>query len=244
MILPLLLKFVKWKGYKIFRKSKKIIEMETRTFITSEKSSSYDDKKMTLTHFITTVTPDRYGEIVNPFGMDSRNFRKNPVVLFGHNAGKMVIGKNLSLTVDDFGVKATTQFADTEAGREIYRLNRDGFLNAWSIGFIPKKVIRQDDKGKDNKENFTVIQEWELIEYSSVVIPANPDSLNLLLKEIKSEEMKSFLSRVLSLETFYKKIEQLELKNQKLENEFIKLENKIAEKFLDIIKLIQIINKN
>lgn len=217
--------------------------METKTFITSEKSSSFDDGKMTLTHFITTITPDRYGEIVNPYGMDSRNFRKNPVVLFGHNAGKMVIGKNLSLKVDDFGVKATTQFADTEVGREIYRLNRDGFLNAWSIGFIPKKVIHQGEKGNDNKENFTVIEEWELIEYSSVVIPANPDSLNLLLKEVRSDEMKSLLTGNLSIENFLKKIEQLEIKNQKLENDFIKLESKIADKFLDIIKLIQLINK-
>lgn len=217
--------------------------METKTFIASEKSSSFDDDKMRLTHFITTITPDRYGEIVNPYGMDSRNFRKNPVVLFGHNAGKMVIGKNLSLSVDDFGVKATTQFADTEVGREIYRLNRDGFLNAWSIGFIPKKVIHQGEKGNDNKENFTVIQEWELIEYSNVVIPANPDSLNLLLKEVRSDEMKSLLTGNLSIENFLKKIEQLELKNQKLEDDFIKLESKIVDKFLDIIKLIQLINK-
>ncbi|MGB9697300.1 MAG: HK97 family phage prohead protease [Ignavibacteria bacterium] len=216
--------------------------METKTFITAEKSSSYDDEKMTLTHFITTVTPDRYGEIVNPYGMDSRNFRKNPVVLFGHNASKMVIGKNLSLRIDDFGVKATTQFADTEVGREIYRLNRDGFLNAWSIGFIPKKVIHRGEK-KNDSESFTVIEEWELIEYSSVVIPANPDSLNLLLKEVRSDEMKLLLRGDLSIENFLKRIEQLELKSQKLESDFIKLENKIADKFLEIIKLIQIINK-
>lgn len=217
--------------------------METKTFITETKSSSYDDGKMTITHFITTVTPDRYGEIVNPYGMDSRNFRKNPVVLFGHNSGKMVIGKNLSLSVDEFGVKATTQFADTEIGREIYRLNRDGFLNAWSIGFIPKKVIRQKLKEGDSKESFTVIDEWELIEYSSVVIPANPDSLNLLLKEIRSNEIKSLLVESMSVENLLKRIEQLELKNQKLGNDFIKLENKIADKFLEIIKLIQFINK-
>lgn len=217
--------------------------METRTFITAGKFKAYDDQKMTLTHFITTVTPDRYGEIVNPYGMDSRNFRKNPVVLFGHDINRTVIGKNLSLSVDDFGVKATTQFADTEAGREVYRLNKDGFLNAWSIGFIPRKVIHQKAKGNDKEELFTIIDEWELIEYSSVVIPANPDSLNLLLKEVRSDEIKSLLEGNASIENLLRQIERLELRSQKLECELTELESRIADKLLEIIKLIQIIKE-
>ena len=98
----------------------------------------FDDSLMTIEHYITTATPDRYGEVINPAGMDDSNFRKNPVVLFCHDSRNLVIGKNVTLTPDEFGIKAVTRFADTETGKELYRLNKEGFLNAWSIGFIPK----------------------------------------------------------------------------------------------------------
>ena len=153
--------------------------MNYKTF--NSENKSFDDEKMIIEHYITTSAPDRYGEVVNPSGMDAANYRKNPVVLFCHDSKSMVIGKNLSLTPDEKGIKAVTQFADTEAGREIYRLNREGFLNAWSIGFIPKS--KPELKKIDGNEVY-FIGDWELLEYSSVPVPANPDSVNIKLKQL------------------------------------------------------------
>ncbi|MCI0474099.1 MAG: phage major capsid protein [Ignavibacteria bacterium] len=153
--------------------------MNYKTF--NSENRSFDDDKMIIEHYITTSVPDRYGEVVNPAGMDAANYRKNPVVLFCHDSKSMVIGKNLSLTPDEKGIKAVTQFADTEAGREIYRLNREGFLNAWSIGFIPKS--KPELKKIDGNEVY-FIGDWELLEYSSVPVPANPDSVNIKLKQL------------------------------------------------------------
>ncbi len=155
-----------------------------KTFESSAKR--FDDSLMTIEHYITTATPDRYGEVINPAGMDDSNFRKNPVVLFCHDSRNLVIGKNVTLTPDEFGIKAVTRFADTETGKELYRLNKEGFLNAWSIGFIPKS--RPERRTVEGAE-VSYIDKWELIEYSSVPVPANPDSVNLILKELKDEHL-------------------------------------------------------
>jgi HK97 family phage major capsid protein/HK97 family phage prohead protease len=159
--------------------------MNYKTFENTVKS--FNDNEMTIEHYISTSTPDRYGEVINPRGMDDTNYRKNPVVLFCHDSRNLVIGKNISLFPDDFGIKAITKFADTQAGKELYRLNKEGFLNAWSIGFLPKSPPeRKSINGKD----VSYISEWELIEYSSVPVPANPDSINLILKELRIEHLK------------------------------------------------------
>jgi HK97 family phage prohead protease len=203
--------------------------MRYKNFVSSEKS--FNDDEMTITHYISTSTPDRYGEIVNPFGMDDTNFRKNPVVLFGHNSRNLVIGKNISLVADEYGVKAITKFADTDTGRDLYKLNRDGFLNAWSIGFLPVGEItkKYDDK---TKETYSYIEKWELLEYSSVPVPANPDAINLLYKSIKSEEV--FKEILLGNELNDTKTEIENLKS-KIEE----LEDSISKKLIKILKLIK-----
>jgi HK97 family phage prohead protease len=162
--------------------------MQIKEFRVTEKA--HNDEELTISHYISTVTPDRYGDIVNPYGMNAVNYKKNPVVLFGHNSRGMVIGKNIELSTDEHGVKAVTKFADTTAGRDIYKLNRDGFLNAWSIGFIPGK---QEQVKHEDGNTYNHITEWELLEYSSVPVPANPDCLNLMLKGLETDGIKEMV---------------------------------------------------
>ncbi len=140
----------------------------------------FNDKERTIIHYITTKIVDRFGDIVYPDGMDDTDYRKNPVVLFAHDSRKLAIGKNIWLKKDSKGILAKTQFADTELGHELYRLNRDGFLNAWSIGFtIP-------EGGSEIIDGINHIKKWILLEYSNVPIPANPECLNLILKDFQN----------------------------------------------------------
>ncbi|MCX6165320.1 MAG: HK97 family phage prohead protease, partial [Ignavibacteriae bacterium] len=154
--------------------------------------------------------------------MDADNFRKNPIVLFGHShhSRSNVIGKNIALFPDDFGVKAITKFADTPAGNDLYILNREGYLNAWSIGYIPKKIKTQNTTTNNQSGTYNIIDEWELLEYSSVVIPANPDAINLMLKEVKSSEVMQEINFAL------------------LESRIESIEDKTARKITELIKLI------
>ena len=59
------------------------------------------------------------------------------------------------------------------------RLWAAGFLNAVSIGFMPKSYTpREGDQGG------YVFEDWELLEYSIVPVPANQDALRLAMKSV------------------------------------------------------------
>jgi len=228
--------------------------MKTKHFI-SESEKSFNDDELTISHYISTITPDRYGDIVNPSGMDATNYAKNPVVLFGHRSNSLVIGKNLELQVRHNGVSAVTKFADTDQGREIYKLNRDGFLNAWSIGFIPKREVEKKDEISGKVYNH--IEEWELLEYSSVPIPANPDCLNLMLKDLQDVTIKNILEEEneslihynqlsadisalkSELSSFNSNISNLNGNVTELNNKLIKLESKVSLKIIELIKFVK-----
>ena len=137
---------------------------------------SADDSTRSIRHIITSLTVDRDGEVVVPKGVKTDNFKDNPVVLFAHDYNSLPIGKNIALRVEDDKIIATTQFADTELGREAYKLYKEGFMNAWSIGFISLKS--SDEKVLPNQTGKTY-QEWELLEYSAVSVPSNPQALTV-----------------------------------------------------------------
>lgn len=156
----------------------------------SEGSINRDE--LTITHYITTNTPDRYGDIMEPLGCDDAEFRKNPVVFFGHRSDGIPIAKNIELRYEEDGIIAVTKFDTSPFAREIFRLNEEGYLNSWSIGFIPEG--RPADRG-----GYNVYERWKLLEYSSVGIPANPDAVNLMLKSIKDENTKKILEETFLL---------------------------------------------
>lgn len=160
------------------------INLITKDFTILEKS--VDDKERSIKQYISTVALDRGNDIMLPEGLDETNFRKNPVVLFNHNTD-MVIGKNLWLQKEENGVLSKTQFANTPFADDIYILNKEGCLNAWSVRFVPRKWNYDQEKG------ITVYTDWELIEYSSVSIPMNQDALNVAKSMIKSDMAKEIL---------------------------------------------------
>ena len=150
-----------------------------------EFDKSFNDEEKSITHVISVEVADRYGDIVRADGMDKSHYEKNPVVLYGHDSSALPVGKSLwqKKTVLPNGQKAIiakTKFADTPEGDTVYRLWKDGFLNAASIGFLPKTyepmLNGQKFVGYD-------IKEWELLEYSIVPIPANQEALRLHLEE-------------------------------------------------------------
>ncbi len=157
-----------------------------------------DDNERTIIHYISTTTPDVYGDIVHPEGMDSTDFEKNPVVLFAHNSGALTVGKNIRLIKVKNGVIAKTKFADTEIGRELYRLNAEGYMNSWSIGFMIA------EGGARMKDGYRHIDKWKLLEYSSVALPANPDALNLIVKNIRSDEFRKIFEENIKQTTIIK----------------------------------------
>jgi HK97 family phage prohead protease len=191
-----------------------------------------DNDALTITHYISTSTPDRYGEIMKPDGCDFSGYRKNPVVFFGHRSRDLPIAKNEKIVIDESGVLAVTKFDTSDFAKEIFRLNAEGFLNSWSIGFVPKKMKSQRLKVNDKEQDYLCVEEWELLEYSSVPIPANPDAVNLMLKEVKSDKIKAIIEQ----ENFKSLIDSLKTELEKLKSGVTEKSRAVTENTGEIIK--------
>jgi HK97 family phage prohead protease len=141
------------------------------------------DSERTIVHVITSRIVDRDGDVIEPMGGRLDNYRKNPVVLFGHEWYGLPVARNLELDVQKDQIIALTQFAGlnqaSDEAEQIYRLVRDGFLPATSIGFLP--ITWSEDKALPSQDGWW-FKEWELFEYSVVSIPANPDALMRMIK--------------------------------------------------------------
>ena len=127
-----------------------------------------------ITATISDVSVDRMGDIVEQDGWDLENFRKNPVVLWGHDYGLPPIGRCVDIRVVGGKLKAQTKFADTPLAREVYQLYRGGFMSSFSVGFKPKEY--KPIKNADGDVTGLRFVKSELLEYSAVSVPANPNA--------------------------------------------------------------------
>ncbi len=137
---------------------------------------------------ISTETQDRHGDIVRTKGILLKHFRKNPVVLFAHDAWMPPIGKcpriklgNGVVDADvDFFTEETYEFAET-----IFKIVEVGGLKATSIGFMPLKHERMGEDDDDNISGSPWAIDFkriDLLEFSIVPVPANPEAVRSIAK--------------------------------------------------------------
>lgn len=136
----------------------------------------------TITALISTAAIDRMDEVLDPEGADLKNFRKNPVVLWAHTYDMPPIGKAIWIKNNKDGILSKVKFAPTAFADEIFELFKEGFLKAFSVGFLPRKWETPETKG-DKKQPRRVYTDWELLEYSAVPVPANPEALALAIQK-------------------------------------------------------------
>jgi HK97 family phage prohead protease len=145
-----------------------------------------------VAHIITTVNPDRVGDVVEASGADLANYLRHPVVMADHSYSiERIIGKATALTVDEKGIFARTKYRDTPLAKDAFNLASEG-LGAWSIGFRPIAFkAMKDDKGITKGFRFT---KWEMLEYSQVAIPMNADAVQQALSKgwVQPENIKTF----------------------------------------------------
>ena len=140
--------------------------------------------KGVITFTLTSKITDRDGDIIEPMGADIRNFRKNPVFLWAHDLRRPPIGRVIpeSIEISDQEIKADVEFdLNDEFAKMVFEKYKNGFLNAGSIRFIPRKwdeiKLRDADGNETGRITGYHIKEWELLEYSAVPVPANPAAL-------------------------------------------------------------------
>lgn len=150
-----------------------------------------DEEKRELTVTVTTGTRDRTGDIVDAAGALLENFKRNPVVLWSHDHTAPV-GKALWIKAQGAGknkvLKARVRFVPPgdvpgpirKLADDVWSLYKDGFLKGWSIGFIPLDWEEFEENGTQGYH----VKSWELVEFSAVAVPANPEALTNAQSEI------------------------------------------------------------
>ena len=169
-------------------------EYRYRHLVTTRAPTELNPGERSDVSWITTESVDRTGEVVRARGMNDGQFQANPLVTLGHAYWLPPVGRSLwRRRVKDGerqGVKAKTVYparpdswpADEKwAPDQVFALVQSGLLNGKSIGFLPTKVhIPDEDEVKKNNWGepvALVIDEWLLLEYACVFLPANQDAL-------------------------------------------------------------------
>ena len=141
-----------------------------------------EDRKVRFT--ISTGAVDREDDVVSVDGWVLDAYRQNPVVLWGHDAWDLPIGRCVELGSDGAALKATVEFVPADMpccgprAEAVLRMCRTGFLSATSVGFRPLEFEMAKDRMDEDDwfPPFNFLRN-ELLEFSIVSIPCNPEAL-------------------------------------------------------------------
>jgi hypothetical protein len=143
----------------------------------------FDEKDLTVVHFISTEKVDRTNDILYSSGM---KIQGKPVVLFMHGRGDVgsePIAKAVWIKRGEFknnkGIQAKTQFYPDALGQRLWKKTTEGYMPNWSVGWIP---LRDEYKTDKTGQRIRHVYEWELLEYSIIGVPAQPDAQTLAFK--------------------------------------------------------------
>jgi HK97 family phage prohead protease len=123
---------------------------------------------------VTTSAPDREGDVVVPEGIELTNYRKNPVVLWAHDYQSLPVATCTAINVvPGRGLRARFRWLDGDPFADRVRRAWDaGVVRAASIGFAPLRV-------EPNDAGYTYTRS-ELLEWSLVPVPANPEAVRVM----------------------------------------------------------------
>jgi 5'(3')-deoxyribonucleotidase len=212
----------------------------------------------TVEFIISSAAKDRYDSIVNMEGWQLDNFNKNPIVGYQHN----VYGGNMCTPDDPDDVIGTGRAFLEGAGAErrligsvkfesgdinpkaekIFKKVLAGTLRATSVGFLEigdgEWVRKTDDKGNVIDKTY-FFKGQELLEFSIVNIPANPEAVGRSL-EVQQDWAMQFIQRFMP-ET----MSMADIKQMKVQDVLDLVNGKIKEQGKDkslFSKRLQLIN--
>jgi HK97 family phage prohead protease len=112
------------------------------------------------------IAPGAFDEVLND----------DAVALFNHDPNQVLgrNGKNVTITVDETGLKYRVKLPDTSLGRDLRQLIKDGIISQSSFAFT---VRTQEWKHEKNKPSVRTIQKVQrLYDVAPVTYPAYPDT--------------------------------------------------------------------
>ncbi|MDR4469108.1 MAG: HK97 family phage prohead protease [Nitrospira sp.] len=141
---------------------------------TTRAATTVETQGATPSMIVSTATVDRDGDRVMPEGADFKNFLRNPVLCWSHAHSDIPIGSVTHLAADAIGIKIYWKWLQNDPlANRVRNAWEQGVVRAASIGFLPRRAVRNEYGGQDHRE-------WELIEISLCAIPANPQAVRTL----------------------------------------------------------------
>lgn len=136
-----------------------------------------DDGRRAIRFCFSDGSIDRAGDTIDPKGWRLDGFLKNPVALWAHDSSAPPIGKASHLVIEDNKLMGDIEFAPAEIypfADTVYRLCREKYVNAVSVGFLPIEYSWSND---DDRQFGMDFEEQELLEISVVPVPCNANAL-------------------------------------------------------------------
>ena len=176
---------------------------------------SSDDRRTVVK--INTIDRDTYNTVIEPKGLDTTRYMKNPVVLINHDENLPVTSTS-TLQLRDDGWVATTDDDDWDKddpeAMRWFRKVKSGLIRGASIRFLPKEIERDDSNPDDP---FYRIVRSELLEWSYVTVQSNPSTL--------------VAQRAIAYQEIEKRMNDVEAKMDKRFDELRELTEKIKSGF-------------
>ena len=177
--------------------------MAATRYVSAELRAAPEGDSRTAEFVISDETKDRHGTVLKVNRWDLEAYKKNPIVgymhnvhgsFFGEDNPDAVIGKTVKLFTEGKQLIAQVEFEPPELNplaEKIFQKVKFGTLRTASVGFMPKG---EPEWGKGNqakgKEDATLFYPGqELLEWSVVNIPSNPNAAKRELKD----EIEQFL---------------------------------------------------
>lgn len=195
------IRFVDLKEFKRLARAGETKDLGVRQAFHTEVKAEGDAERV-LQFTISSAVVDRDGDTINVNGWDLSNYNRNPVVLWAHLYHEPPVAKSLAVWVEDGKLKSRAQFTPRDLnafGFMVYRMYREGYLNATSVGFIPKEWKFTNEREGSGFWDPVDFLKQELLEYSAVPVPSNPEALvEARSKGIDTAPMLEWAEKVLS----------------------------------------------
>ena len=161
-------------------------------------------EERTVRFKISSEVVDRDGDILIAKGCNFENFKKNPQFLGFHNYHEYPLGipKNWGIegkavycdvyfpTIEELSTEKESASEKAKLVDFTYHCYKTGMLNAVSVGFIPIDAVPNKETGG------AIVNEWELLEFSAVTVPANQDAIAQAVKSFGDENAKQMIDPI------------------------------------------------
>ncbi len=163
-----------------------------------------DGTSATSDFIASTGTIDRMGDSVDQQTWKLARYRQNPVIMADHAVPVIGVAKRVGITEAD-GAKQLRMSVTWDpnpvnvTAAIISEQHRTGFRRAVSVGFIPGEIVNRADLPADHPlyvdskstarwQAGYLFRHPQLLEVSSVAVPANPEALQLGLDIAGAED--------------------------------------------------------